>query len=183
MTRRGIALLGGGDLTITQSDPEFSPLVASILGNEITDSDGWDNDIAAIAATFGDAIALVDSMTKHILDSDFNEGEADAAVLAPIASATEKFQTDGDALFSNMADAIASDPSKQPPAGDGGGGGGGGGGGEGGGGGGGGGGGTIENVCHLVTNADGSSNYVCVPIVTPGDEGPFPLVFRPGSRR
>lgn len=134
MTRRGIALLGSDDLRITVSDPEFSPLVASVLGNEITDGDGWDNDLASIAATFGNDTALVDSMTQHIVEADFTEGAADTAVLAPIASATAAFQTDGDALFSNMADAVGNDPSKPPPGGDGGGGQGGGGGQQGGGG-------------------------------------------------
>lgn len=181
MARRGIALIGSDQLNITVSDPEFSPLVASVLGNEITDTDGWDNDISVVASSFAPDSDLVDSLAQHIADADFVDGAADTSVLAPITDATAQFQSDGDALFSKMSDAIDDDPSKQPPSG---GSGGGGGGGDGGGGGGGGGGGTPGGGgggaqggggTKLTCEINSSGTYDCILEIVPGGGEHAPL--------
>jgi hypothetical protein len=165
---RGIPLLRDDQLIIPVSDPQFSPLVADSLGGELTDNDGWDEAINEIALALEVDATFADSLGLDLLDADFLEGVFEQENIVPVAVTAGPFVTAGDALFSDMADAIGNDPTKIPP---GDGGGGGGGGGEGGGGGGGGqgggdqgggqGGGPGEVRCHLVIAKDGSSQYVC----------------------
>jgi hypothetical protein len=173
---RGIPLLRDDQLIIPVGDPQFSPLVATMLGGELTDDDGWDETIKAAALALDADSSFIDSFGSDLLDADFVEGALEQETLTPIAATAGTFVTNGDALFSDMADAIGNDPTKQPP-GDGGGGGGGGGG-EGGGGGvgqgggdqGGGGSGSGGDLrCHLVVARDGGSQYVCE--VIPGNGG------------
>lgn len=168
MTLRGLPLLRDDQLVITVSDPQFSPLVADSLGNELVDGDGWEETITAAGLAFGEDSSVIDSLDQHLLDADFVEGALEAQTVTPVVAAAGSFVTGGDALFSDMADAIGNDPTQQPPSDGGGGGeggggvGGGGGGGEGGGGtAGGSGGGPGEIRCHLVIAKDGGSQYVC----------------------
>lgn len=176
MTARGIPLLRDDQLVIAVSDPQFSPLVADSLGNELVDGDGWEEAITLAGLAFGEDSSVIDSLDQHLLDADFVEGALEAQAVTPVVAAAGGFVTSGDALFSDMADAIGNDPTQQPPSGGGGGGEGGGGVGSGGGGGTGGGGQNPpplgppgETRCHLVIARDGGSQYVCE--VIPGGGG------------
>jgi hypothetical protein len=178
MALRGIPLLRDDQLVLPVRDAEFSPLVADSLGNELVDGDGWDDTVNTIAAAIAEDADLAGSLVSDLLDADFVEGVLTQETLVPLAASTGEFVTSGDALFSDMADAIANDPTRNPPGGGGGGeggggnGGGGGGGGQGGGDQGGGGlGGGDEVRCHLVIARDGGSQYVCE--VIPGSGGEF----------
>lgn len=117
MTRRGIALVPANALTVTQNDPEFSPLVADTLGNNLTDSDGWDKDVAALAALFDGGDDLLSAMAGHIVEADFKEGDLDGALLAPLRGDVSDFGTAGDPLFQAVHDAVTADPSNPPPPG------------------------------------------------------------------
>lgn len=125
MTSRGIAIPPPEAFAIDQHDPEFSPLVATILGQEMTDKDGWDKDLSALAALFDGGDDLLKAMAGHILDSDFVDGDIDTGLFQPLASGAASLISDGQTIFDDMVSNIDPNAPPTPPAGGGGGGGGG----------------------------------------------------------
>lgn len=131
---RGIRPLADDELLFAVQPAEFSPLVAETLGDNLTDADGFEQLLSDAALNLNAETNELDGLVSDLLDANFIPGEFEQASVSPMLADHVAFVTSGDALLSDMADAIADDPSQQPPQGDGGGGQGGGGG-EGGGGG------------------------------------------------
>lgn len=119
-----VAALADGELVYTPGPPQFSSLVASILGNAGTSSDGFDSIFNAIAAIVDGDIAALGAVDVFLTGIEFLPGALDGVMFSPIAGLMAVTRTAGDGLLKGMDDTVAGNGS-------GGGGGGGGGGGSG----------------------------------------------------
>jgi|SRR5215471_75078 len=123
----GISASALNDVGFIPTDPEFSQLTADTLGDNLTDGDGWEDEMQKLIGFFDGGDDLLKDMSSKLDPADFVDGQFHSDNIVPFINDTGQFLSDGGPIFDAMNDAIAGGGGPPPPP-DGGGGGGGGGG-------------------------------------------------------
>jgi hypothetical protein len=115
--RRGINLVGPFDLAFLDGAGNFQSLTAGVLGNELTDADGFVEELNAVASTLGASLDLLDSLDQHLADGAFVLGALESQQLLPVLQSHADLVAAGDPLLDGTIATIGNDPTSSPPGG------------------------------------------------------------------
>lgn len=108
-----LAALAPGDLIYTPGPPQFSALVASILGNAGTPADGFEGIMGTILSTLDGDIKAIDALGALLKTIGIVDGALDATIFAPIAAQYAAFAKAGDLQLGEQGTTTA--PPPPPP--------------------------------------------------------------------
>lgn len=112
---RGINKIGPDELATFDGFGNFQALTASTIGNEISDTDGWDEDINTVASAMAEDFTSFGALDDLLTASGFVPDALDAAVLLPLASDHATLTAVGDPLLDDLAQSIGAAPGENPP--------------------------------------------------------------------
>lgn len=112
---RGINKIRTDELWLPEGFGNFQALTANTLGQEITDNDGWDNDLNAVASLLGEDINTVSALDGFLSDAGFVVGALDDAVLSGIAQDHAAMVDGGDPLLDDLSGIVSNAPGQSPP--------------------------------------------------------------------